>query len=83
MESIIIFPNNSGGVCFLYPITDCGLSLDEIAAKDVPAGKPYLFVPVDQVPTDHTFFDAFECDFSDPDGYGIGVEEWISTRNRG
>jgi hypothetical protein len=80
MNSIIIYPNDNGSVAFCYPAHDCGLSIQEIACKDVPVGKPYLIVPNEQVPTDHTFFEAFEADFSNPDGYGIGYDAWFALQ---
>ena len=39
---------------------DCGLTIEQIAAKDVPAGKPYKIVSVDDIPSDRTFRDAWE-----------------------
>lgn len=77
MYSIIVYPNDQGHLTFLYPAKECELLITQIARKDVPAGKPYLIVPEDQVPTDHTFFEAFEADFSEPDGYGIGQLAWF------
>ena len=50
-----------------------GLTLEEIAAKDVPAGKPFKIVDVADLPSDYTFFNAWEGDFSNPDGHGIGL----------
>jgi hypothetical protein len=69
-NSLIIFPNEEGHLTFVYPAPECGLSVEEIARKDVPAGKPFLIVADDQVPKDHTFFAAFEADFSQPHGIG-------------
>lgn len=80
MNSIIIYPNDNGSVVFCYPALNCGLTIEEIARKDVPAGKPYLIVPDEQVPKDHTFFNAFEADFSNPDGYGIGHDAWFAEQ---
>lgn len=80
MNQLIVFPNDNGGVVFCYPSSNCGLSVEEIARKDVPAGKPYLLVSEDQVPTDHTFFEAFEAEFTNPDGYGIGHEAWFAEQ---
>ena len=80
MNHVIVFPNDTGGVVFCYPAKECGLPLNEIARKDVPAGKPYLLVPDEFVPKDHTFFEAFEADFSNPDGYGIGHEAWFAEQ---
>ena len=80
MNHVIVFPNDTGGVVFCYPAANCGLSLQEIARKDVPAGKPFLLVHDDFVPKDHTFFEAFEADFSNPHGYGIGHEAWFAEQ---
>ena len=77
MTQVIIYPNGSGGIVLLKPILECGIPFPEIARKDVPAGKPYLIVPEDQVPTDSTFFGAFEADFSQPYGHGIGSHAWF------
>jgi hypothetical protein len=60
MNQRIIFPNNDGGVSILIPAIECGLTIEEIAAKDVPAGKPYKVVDVSDIPTDRTFRDAWE-----------------------
>lgn len=70
MNEIIIFPNDEGHLTFVYPAPECGLTIQEIAKKDVPAGKPYLIVDDEFVPKDHTFFEAFEADFSQPHGIG-------------
>ena len=37
-----------------------GLTIDEIAAKDVPAGKPFKIVEAADIPADRTFRDAWE-----------------------
>jgi hypothetical protein len=80
MKSLIVFPNSSGGVVFCYPAPDCGLSLLEIARKDVPAGVPFRLLNDSEVPSDHTFFGAFEADFTEPDGFGIGAEAWFAEQ---
>jgi hypothetical protein len=76
MNKVIIFPTDEGNVAICYPVLDCGLTIEQIARKDVPKGKPFLFVNKEQIPTDHTLFDAFEADFSNPHGYGIGFDAW-------
>lgn len=60
MNSRIIFPNDDGGVSVIIPAPECGLSIEEIAAKDVPAGKPYKIVDVADIPSDRTFRNAWE-----------------------
>lgn len=60
MEKRIIFPNDDGGVTIVVPAPNCGLSIEEIAAKDVPAGKPFKIIDASDVPSDRTFRDAWE-----------------------
>ena len=59
MDKRIIFPNDNGGVSIIVP-ADCGLTIEEIATKDVPQGKPYKIVDVADIPTDRTFRNAWE-----------------------
>ena len=60
MNSRIIYPTDDGGVAIIVPAAECGLTIEQIAAKDVPAGKPYKIVDVADIPTDRTFRDAWE-----------------------
>lgn len=59
------------GIVVLTPCP-CGLAVEQIAAKDVPAGVPYLIVDAADIPADRTYRAAWTCDFSQPDGYGLG-----------
>lgn len=59
-EKRIIYPTDEGGVAIVVPAPDCGLSIEEIAAKDVPNGKPYKIIDVSEVPSDRTFRNAWE-----------------------
>lgn len=60
MSQRIIYPTDDGGVAVIVPAAECGLSIEEIAAKDVPAGKPFKIVDVADIPTDRTFRAAWE-----------------------
>ena len=60
MNQRIIYPTDDGGVAVIIPAAECGLSIEAIAAKDVPAGKPYKIVDVADIPTDRTFRNAWE-----------------------
>jgi len=60
MNQRIIYPNDDGGVSIIVPAAECGLTIEEIAAKDVPAGKPYKIVDASDIPTDRTFRNAWE-----------------------
>ena len=50
MAQVIVFENEDGGASVLTPIADCGLSIEEIAAKDVPDGKEYLIIDDSELP---------------------------------
>ena len=80
MNSRIIYQNDEGGVDIIIPAKECGLTIEEIAAKDVPVGKPYKIVDVADIPTDRTFRAAWETEITDPDGHGIGHEAWFAAQ---
>jgi hypothetical protein len=60
MNQRIIYPTDNGGVAVIVPAAECGLSIEEIAAKDVPTGKPFKIVDVADIPADRTFRNAWE-----------------------
>lgn len=60
MDKRIIYPTENNGVSIIIPASECGLTIEEIAAKDVPQGKPYKIVDVNDIPFDRTFRDAWE-----------------------
>jgi hypothetical protein len=72
MNQRIIYPTDEGGVAVIVP-ADCGKTIEEIAAKDVPAGKPYKIVDVSEIPSDRTFRSAWEADEADLTD-GVGAE---------
>ena len=55
----IIYPTPEGGVAVIIP-ADCGLTIEEIAAKDVPAGVEFKIIDMADVPSDRTFRSAWE-----------------------
>ena len=59
MDQRIIYPTDDG-VAVIIPAPECELTLEEIAVKDVPQGKPYKIVDVADVPADRTFRNAWE-----------------------
>ena len=56
----IIYPTDEGGVAVIIPAPECGLTIEQIATKDVPPGKPWRIVSVEDIPTDRTFRGAWE-----------------------
>ena len=66
----IVFQNNEGGVSVLIPC-DCGLTIEEIAAKDVPTGRPFKIIDVSEIPQDRSHRMAWTVDEADlNDGVG-------------
>jgi hypothetical protein len=55
----IIYPTDDGGVAIIVPAAECGLTIEQIAAKDVPAGKEYKIVDVADIPTERLFRNAW------------------------
>jgi hypothetical protein len=73
MNSRILYPTDDGGVAVIVPAAKCGLTIEEIAAKDVPpvvvrqngevvssTPRPYQIVDVADIPSDRTFRNAWE-----------------------
>jgi len=56
----IIYALDDGSVAVIIPANDCGLTIEEIAKKDVPAGKKFKIVDAEDIPADRTFRDAWE-----------------------
>ena len=76
MQQRIIFPRGDGGISIIIPVASCGLSIEQIARKDVPQGMPYKIVDAATIPEDRTFREAWEADFSAPDGHGDPASCW-------
>ena len=73
MTQVIIYLQDNGGVAVIIPAPEClqTRTLQEIAAKDVPAGKPFKIVDVSEIPTDRSQRDAWTVDEADlTDGVG-------------
>jgi hypothetical protein len=75
----IIYQNDEGGISIIIPAPEClqTYTLEEIAEKDVPAGKPYKIVDVSDIPSDRTFRNAWEIDPSIlTDGVGAESDQF-------
>ena len=62
MNQRIVYPTDDGGVAIIIPTPEYlkDHTIEELAAKDVPAGKPYQIVDASEIPSDRTFRDAWE-----------------------
>jgi len=54
----VIIYDNGNGVSVVYPTGE--LSIEEVIAKDVPAGAEYKVIDSTEIPTDRTFRNAWE-----------------------
>ena len=61
MEKRIVYQTDDGGVAIIVPAPECLLerTIEEIALKDVPAGKPFRIIDVADIPSDRTFRGAW------------------------
>ena len=70
MNKRIIYKNTDGTIAIIIP-TDCGLTIEQIAQKDVPTGLNYKIVDVSEISSDRTFRDAWTIDDAElTDGVG-------------
>jgi hypothetical protein len=81
----IIYQNDDGGVSVIVPTASAleTMTIEDIALKDVPAGKPFKIVTTEDIPSDRTFRNAWEADMSSPDGTGMGHDAWVAAQNTG
>lgn len=69
----IIYKTIEGTVAIISPAPGINMTIHELASKDVPTGRPYKIVPVEDIPTDRTFRNAWEIDDAElTDGVGGG-----------
>ena len=80
MPKQIVYKQENGKLAVVYPATNCGLSVEEIARKDVPAGIKYKIIDESVVPETVEYFEAWEADFTEYDGIGIGQEAWFAEQ---
>ena len=70
MDKRIIYKNTDGSIAIIVP-ADCGLTVDQIAKKDVPTGLNYKIVDISEVPSDREFRNAWTIDDAElTDGVG-------------
>ena len=62
MNQVIIYKQDNGAVAILTPTGE--LSIEEVAAKDVPANTPFKIVNDEDIPSDRTFRNAWKHDLT-------------------
>lgn len=73
----IIYKNANGGVSVIIPWVESGMTIEEVAAKDVPTGLPYKIVSATDIPSDRTDRYAWEVDEADLTD-GIGADHGVT-----
>lgn len=83
MSKVVIYPLNAlseepgmGKIAVLFPAPQSRLTVEQIALKDVSQGTPYLIIDASDLPSDPTYRDAWDADFSQPSGIGLGADEF-------
>lgn len=68
---VLIYPTSTG-IAVVHPTPEflAEHTMADVAQKSVPAGVPYRVIDASHIPADRTFRDAWEADFSNPDGFG-------------
>lgn len=79
MQSIVYQNDTKIGV--IEPVQ--GLDIKDVALRCVPEGSPYLIVDTSELPSDATYREAWDADFSEPDGVGIGPENYFIQKAKG
>lgn len=78
----IIYKTDEGGVAVIIPTPEALAqhSIQAIAIKDVPAGKPFKIVDAADIPSDRSQRDAWtvnEADLND----GVGADYGVGSRH--
>lgn len=79
--NLIAFPPidpdwNGVGANIMIPNSECGLTIEEVARKDVPEGSPFVILTYNDFPWEDSFnimlpyHKSWVIDFSNPDGIG-------------
>ena len=75
MNPVIIYKQDNGVVAIIRPTEEAlaVYSIEAIAQKDVPAGKPYRIIDASEIPTDRSQRNAWTVDDADLTD-GVGAE---------
>ena len=70
MDKRIIYKNTDGTIGIIIP-ANCGLTVEQIAQKNVPTGLSYKIVDVSDISSDRTFRNAWTINEAElTDGVG-------------
>jgi len=78
-QELIVYPYPDGGIVVLHTVTKEDIHV--VAQRDVPKDIPYIIINIEDLPKDRDFRSAWDADFSNPDGYGLGFDEWYKLNS--
>ena len=58
-DTRFLYTDDDGNLCIVIPADNCGLTLEQIKAKDCPSGKTIYTVDKSAIPTDRSFRNAW------------------------
>ena len=58
-DTRFLYTDDDGNLCIVIPADNCGLTLEQIKAKDCPSGKTVYTVDKSAIPTDRSFRNAW------------------------
>ena len=58
-DTRFLYVNDDGSISIVVPTDNCGLTVEQIQAKDVPSGKTSYIVDKSIIPTDRSFRNAW------------------------
>ena len=58
-DTRFLYTDDDGNLCIVIPAYNCGLTLEQIKAKDCPSGKTVYTVDKSAIPTDRSFRNAW------------------------
>ena len=76
----IVFNTAEDVAAVLIPVENCGLTLEQIIAKDVPKGVDFDVVDVAEIPTDRTYRDAWKHEKGAAKGQKIKIDAVKKTK---
>ena len=61
MSDVIVWKQENGVLAVTHPALNCGLTIDEIAKKDLPSGTKYKIIRAEELPVWDEFRNAWTC----------------------
>jgi vacuolar-type H+-ATPase subunit F/Vma7 len=75
---IIVHRNKDGSVSVTTPVADCGLTFDQILAKDIPKWATYAVMKPENLPKNRLFRNSWELT---DDAVGVVFENLTKAKN--